>query len=98
MGIQVPYQEAVGSILYARFGTKDLKLEYSRDGNASLEGFSDADWANDQDQRRSISGTFFRLQGGAISWQSERQKTPVLSTTEVEYMALSSASQEGLWL
>lgn len=63
-----------------------------------MEGFSDSDWANDQDERRSVSGTFFRLQGGAISWQSERQKISALSTTEAEYMALSSISQEGLWL
>jgi len=93
-----PHWIAVKRILRYLKTTKDLKLGYSRDGNASLEGFSDSNWANDQDQRHSISGTFFRLQGDAISWQSERQKTPALSTTEVEYMALSSASQEGLWL
>lgn len=38
------------------------------------------------------------MNGGAISWASKRQPTVALSTTESEYMALSSALQEAIWL
>jgi len=37
-------------------------------------------------------------QGGAISWNSKKQPTVALSTSEVEYMALTSVCQEALWL
>ena len=44
------------------------------------------------------SRQWFMSQGGAISWSSRRQPTIALSTTEAEYMALSSAVQESSWL
>ena len=61
-------------------------------------GYCDADWASDMDERRSCTGNVFTLQGGAISWSCKRQQTVALSTTEAEYMALSAATQEVLWL
>lgn len=45
---------------------------------------------------RSCTGYVFLLQGGAISWCSKRQPTIALSTTEAEYMALSTATQEAV--
>ena len=38
------------------------------------------------------------FQGGAISWNSRRQTTVALSNTEAEYLSLSAAAQEALWL
>jgi len=38
------------------------------------------------------------LNGGAIIWQSRRQPTVALSTTEAEYMALTEASKEVKWI
>lgn len=89
---------AVKRILRYLKGTIDYKLEFSKDKNLDIEGFCDADWANDPDERHSTTGYIFTLQGGAISWNSKRQPSVALSTTEAEYMALSSATQEALWL
>jgi hypothetical protein len=61
-------------------------------------GYSDADWAGDIDTRRSTSGYVFLLNGGCISWRSKKQRTVALSSTEAEYMALSEATQEAVWL
>ena len=75
-------------------GTAKLALTYTAEGNASLTGYSDADWAGDRDTRRSTSGMTFMLQGASITWSSKRQASVALSTVEAEYMALSQATQE----
>ena len=38
------------------------------------------------------------MSGGAISWLSKKQPSVALSTTEAEYIALSVATQEAVWL
>jgi len=67
-------------------------------GNPILSGFSDANFARDTDSRRSTSGFIFMLAGAPISWQSRAQATVALSSTEAEYIALSAAAQEAIWL
>jgi hypothetical protein len=62
-----------------------------------VQGFSDADWAGCIDTRRSTTGYVFLLGGAAISWSSTRQQTVALSSTEAEYMAATSATQEAIW-
>ena len=77
-------------------GVKDEWLVLGRtDGN--LEGFTDADFASQQD-RHSISGYVFRYRGSAISWSSKRQTPIALSTTEAEYIAAAHAVKEAIWL
>ena len=38
------------------------------------------------------------MSGAAINWISKKQPVVALSTTEAEYVALSSATQEAVWL
>ena len=38
------------------------------------------------------------MSGGAVSWISKKQQIVALSTSEAEYVALSSAAQEATWL
>ena len=59
---------------------------------------SDADWAGDLDDRHSTTGNLFLMAGGAISWMNKKQAIVALSTSEAEYVALSSATQEAVWL
>lgn len=63
-----------------------------------LVGYSDSDWAEDRDNRRSISGYTFRLGLGAISWKSQKQQSVSLSSSKAKYKALSESCKEGLWL
>lgn len=131
---KIPYQEAVGSLLYpaqgtrpdisfavndvsrynSRFnvahwkavkrifrylkGTINLRLCFFPENTDRIIGFSDADWASDLDKRRSCTGYIFKLANAAITWKSSRQNPVALSSTEAEYMALTSAIQEAVWL
>ena len=81
-------------------GTVDYGLIFSsdRDGKNDLYGYSDADWAGCLDTRRSTSGYVFKVGGSTISWNSKKQITVAKSTTEAEYVALSAAAQEAVWL
>lgn len=62
--------------------------------------YSEADWANDTEDRKSTTGYCFSLsQGGAIvSWKTKKQQTVALSTCEAEYVALAATVQEALYL
>lgn len=79
-------------------GTANAKLRFTREGSSTFVGFCDSDYAGDSEDRRSCSGYSFLMQGGSISWCSKKQQTVALSTTEAEYMALSTTVQEALWL
>jgi hypothetical protein len=48
--------------------------------------------------RKSTSGYVFKLNNCIITWNSAKQKTVSLSTTEAEYIALTTAINEALWL
>ena len=79
-------------------GTINHGLCFSADNDNVLVGFSDSDWAGDIDTRRSTSGYTFFLGKSLISWSSRKQATVAKSSTEAEYVALSGATQETIWL
>ena len=79
-------------------GTRDLCPMLGGGETIKLTGYTDADWANDPDRRRSISGYLFNLGGGVISWSSRKQQTVAASSCEAEYMAASHCTKEALWL
>ena len=79
-------------------GTKDKVLNFGGKG-LSLTGYVDADLAgSDLDKRRSTSGYVFTYGGTAVSWTSKLQKVVALSTTEAEYVAVTEAAKEMVWL
>jgi hypothetical protein len=90
------WQAAKGLLRYLA-STKDYAITYGG-GDSELIGYCDADYAGDLDTRRSTTGYVFILNGGAVTWQSRRQPTVAVSTTEAEYMAAASAVKEALWI
>ena len=90
------WQAAKGVLRYLA-GTPDYGISFGK-SDFKLDGYCDADYAGDIDTRRSTTGYVFTLGGGAIAWQSKRQQTVAVSTTEAEYMAAAAAVKEGLWL
>ena len=78
-------------------GTIQFGLLYSKE-DGTLIGYSDADWGGDCNDYKSTTGYLFQMGGAAVSWKSKKQSCVALSTAEAEYMALSSAAQEAVWL
>ncbi|NDA63213.1 MAG: hypothetical protein EBX50_14410 [Chitinophagia bacterium] len=90
---------AVKRIMRYVKGTADYKLVLGGDlKQLNLEAWSDADWASDNIDRKSISGYCFKLGAGAVSWKSKKQTSVALSSTEAEYMALTQATKEAMWI
>lgn len=90
--------QAVKRIFRYLKGTSDVGLIYGGDTNCLVTGYSDSDYAGDVDTRRSMTGYVFTLGGSVVSWKATLQPTVTLSTTEAEYMALTAAAKEGIWL
>ena len=81
-------------------GTAGLGIVYGRVDKSydQIQGYVDSDFAGDLDKRRSITGYVYTLCGGAVSWKASLQSVVALSTTEAEYIALSEAVKEAIWL
>ncbi|KAJ4715440.1 Retrovirus-related Pol polyprotein from transposon TNT 1-94 [Melia azedarach] len=90
--------QAVKRIFRYLKGTFDVGLIYGGDTQCLVRGFSDSDYAGDVDSRRSMTGYVFTLGSSVVSWKATLQPTVTLSTTEAEYMALTEAAKEGIWL
>ena len=88
--------EAVKRIFRYLKGTRNVSLVYGGK-QEDLQGWTDADGAS-QEHRRAISGYVYMVDGGAVSWSSKKQELVTLSTTEAEYVAMTHAAKEGLWL
>ncbi len=81
--------------------TLDYKLVFKKSSNRlKLQGHSDSDWAASRDDRKSTTGYVFKLNsnGPVIAWKSKKQHTVALSSCEAEYMAMTHATQELLFL
>ncbi|GBN21386.1 Retrovirus-related Pol polyprotein from transposon TNT 1-94 [Araneus ventricosus] len=78
--------------------TRGLQLNLSRVSDLNVECYSDADFAANRDDRVSIGGFIILLDEVPISWRTSKQKCISLSTMEAEYVSLTDASKELLWI
>lgn len=65
-------------------GTSNTELTYQK-SDLSLTGYTD--W-----------GYAFIMSGAAVTWKSQKQRTVALSSTEAEYMAITEATKEAMYL
>ncbi|KAE8999688.1 hypothetical protein PR002_g18388 [Phytophthora rubi] len=90
---------AVKQILRYIAGTTDMTLIYRRQEDGTpVELFSDADWANNTEDRKSISGVLVKVHGNAVSWITRRQTVVAKSSTAAEFIAASIGIEEARWV
>ena len=105
------HMDAAERVLRYLAGTRALGLVFgSRNGatigdsrghsqvHVDVCAYADADWANNKDDRRSVTGWVAKINGDPVSWSSKKQRTVALSTCEAELYAEAAAIQEVLWL
>jgi hypothetical protein len=80
-------------------GTRSIGIIYGRvDGPYPIfKMFTDLDWAQGE-SRKSVCGYIAEMGGGAIAWSSKQQGVVALSSCEAEYIAVTHAAKEVLWL
>ena len=78
--------------------TANFGVWYSKDTNDVLAGYSDADWAENVDDRKSTLGGCFYVANNIVSWKSKKQNSVSLSTVEAEYIVAGSCCTQLLWM
>ena len=99
---------AARRVLEYLYWNPDKKLTFGRDPNDDHDQsdneefkvtvYSDSDWAHSKLDRISVGGMAMLINGRIISWQSKKQPTVALSSTEAEYHALTEAVKEALFM
>ena len=79
-------------------GTMTYGLWYSRNQNFQLTTYSDVDWENCFDERKSTNGGTFFLGNFLVAWLSKKQGSISLSTTEAEYIDVATCCTQILWM
>jgi hypothetical protein len=75
-----------------------LVMDVQQGTGVRIDCYSDADFANDPTDRRSISGYVTTLDDNVISYASRKQEINAQSTCEAEYVAMAEATKDVLWL
>ena len=77
--------------------TKDLGLVFVKDGDRKLSVYVDADYANKDNGRRSVSGVAVMVGGKVANASSTTQHCVTLSTSEAEYVAMAQGANTALF-
>lgn len=93
----LPTLDRISCKILVFYPTTLYDLFYGTD-NLNLCGYSDSDKAGSVDDRKSTTCYFFSLGSIAISWSSKKQASTALSSSEAEYMAVTSAAFQAVWL
>lgn len=75
-----------------------MVLYYGKNGENKVRGFSDSDWAQEKPEKKSIGGFGFTFAGGTICFRSKKQSIVAQSAVQAEFIALSDAVREVLWI
>nr|CCA16050.1 gagpol polyprotein putative [Albugo laibachii Nc14] len=110
LGLRISLDEEVGYVLDQEVSINLLLKEYGLEkengiggvgassGVVMIESWSDADFAADKSDRKSVSGCVVMIDGAVVLWSCKKQTGVSLSTMEAEFIAASQAGRELLGL
>lgn len=94
---QVHLNEAKHVLRYVQ-GTIGYGLIFSAKGRQSgLMAYTDSAYAN-LARSRSPTGFIFMIDGTPVTWTSRKQPVTAQRSTEAEYMAISEATKQAIWI
>ncbi|XP_035834245.1 secreted RxLR effector protein 161-like [Helianthus annuus] len=79
-------------------GTPRLGLWYPKDGDFTLEGYSDSDFGCCKVNAKSKTAGCQFFGPRLVTWQCKKQTSIALSTCEAEYVSASSCCSQILWI
>ena len=98
------HMDAAKRVLRYIKGTSDMGLVYrglQSNGQPAKQikvtAYTDADWARDRNDCKSITGYIIKVNDCVVSWSSKKQSTVALSSAESEYYALGAGTQQLIW-
>jgi hypothetical protein len=94
----IHHWEAFIHVLCYLLGTADYGLVYPCSAEPSLHGYTDANWGNCLQTRRSVTGFLTMQKSHLVAWHTKKQPAVSLSSCKAEYRALVDYSTEVLWL
>src|SRR5204862_5747224 len=91
--------KATKQTLHYLIDIKEIGLIYGEKPlNTDLYGYMNSNFAVDKDNRYSISGYLFKLNGACIHWQSKQQSLITRSMHEAEYVGMVITSYKFFYL
>jgi hypothetical protein len=79
-------------------GTKDFGIMYSTSEDFRLIGYTDNDCGGNINDKKSTSRYTFHFLTGIVLWESRKHPIVTLSSTEDEYVAVTSATCQAVWM
>lgn len=89
---------AIKRIMRYICGTTHYGIKFDKQEDLSVTVYTDADWASDSTNRKSITGTIILIAGGPVIFRSSQQSLIAQSTTEAEFIAAAESIRDLLWL
>ena len=90
--LTVDHWAVVELILCYLKGVPGHGILYSNHGHDRLECFTDVDWVESKEDRRSTSGYCVFVGGNLVSWKSKKQSVVSRSSSESEYRAMTQSA------
>lgn len=90
--------QAVQKVLQYLKATVRRGLLFQKDGELTLEVYTDSDYAGSPVDRRSSIGYCMFLRGNLVTWRSKKHHVVARSSAEAEFRAMDHGISEVLWL
>nr|GFB50989.1 zinc finger, CCHC-type [Tanacetum cinerariifolium] len=92
------HMKAIRQVLRYIKGTLNFGINYYKKAGCKLLGYSDSSYGINIEGGKGTTGIVFYFGNSPISWNSQKQPTVTLSSSESEFMAATAAACQALWL